>query len=76
MLYMYLEIKVIRKRVEEMGGEIINIEWRAFETGPFRFAGKGTMVYKFQYAVKQNDKDVIKEAWVKTGGLFGDDWRF
>lgn len=68
--------KKIEKRVREMDGENINIEWRFLEKGPFRIAGRGTMVYKFTYTVKQNGKDVRKEGWVKTGGLFGDDWRF
>jgi Ca2+/Na+ antiporter len=68
--------KKIERKVEEMGGKIINIEKSVFEKGPFRFAGKGIMIYKFQYTVKQNGEDITKEAWVKTGGLFGDDWRF
>lgn len=59
----------IKEKVESMGGEIVNIEYRKFFAGPFVIINRISSVYRFEYR-KDNQ---IKEGWVKFN-LFSSDW--
>lgn len=67
----------IEEKVDGMGCEIVLIEWKAFDKGPFRFVMRGTMIYRFEYIMKGEGLKSKKEAWVRFGGwLLGTDWKF
>ncbi len=61
----------ITEKIHSIGGEIVNIERKAFYSGPFLMSGKGSIVYRIEY---RKDSD-LKEGWVKFGNLFGPDWK-
>ncbi len=63
----------IKNQIESMGGRLLSYEKRNMFTGigPFHVVGKGRMVYRIDYEVN----GVMKEGWVRFGGLFGPDWR-
>jgi len=63
--------QAIREKVNSLGGNVINIERRTFRTGPFILPGKGKIVYRVEYRLD----GIVKEGWVKFGGLLGPDWR-
>lgn len=59
----------IEKKVERNGGEIVSIDSRAFNIGPFRIKTKEQYIYRFEY--EQDGKS--KVGWVRFGP-FDDDW--
>lgn len=63
----------IESQIESIGGRLIGYEKRSIFSGigPFTVVGKGRMVYKIDYEVN----GVIKEGWVRFGGIMGPDWR-
>ena len=70
-LYM-ITIKASKKSIEnyvyQMGGKLVNIE-RSEEfpvDGPFKYTGKGRMIYKFEYRLN----DTVKTGYVRFD-MFG-----
>lgn len=65
--------KSIYYEIEAMGGTVISIERRSFFTGigPFHVVGKNRVIYRILYEIN----GVVKEGWVRFGGLMGPDWR-
>jgi hypothetical protein len=61
----------ITEQIHSIGGEVIDIERKAFSGGPFFMVGKGRTVYRIEY--RKDNK--VREGWVKFGGLFGAEWR-
>lgn len=55
--------KDIQSTVQKKGGEVVSVEQRVINTGPFHFVGKNMRVYHFIYEV--NGKE--KEGWMRTG---------
>lgn len=55
--------KDIQSTVQKKGGEVVSVEQRVLNTGPFHFVGKNARVYHFIYEV--NGKE--KEGWMRTG---------
>lgn len=61
----------ITEEVNSMGGQVINIERKTFDRGPFVIVGKGKTIYRFEYSIDNE----IKEGWVRFGSIFGPDWK-
>ncbi|MCR3923445.1 MAG: hypothetical protein NUK65_13185 [Firmicutes bacterium] len=61
----------IIKQIDGMGGKVLFIERKRFDTGPFLLFRRGRSIYKIKYSIE----DEIKEGWVKFGDLFGPEWR-
>lgn len=61
----------IKERIHSIGGEVIAVEKKSFNTGPFVYDRRGRTIYKVRY-MKDNEE---KEGWVMFGSLSGPDWR-
>jgi c-di-AMP phosphodiesterase-like protein len=61
----------IYRQIEQLGGQVINIERQTLSTRPFSIAGKEVAVYKIKYKIDGE----VEEGWVRFGGIFGPSWK-
>lgn len=53
----------IHRKIESIQGEVIDIDYRVLDKGPFWYANKGTNVYRITY-IQDNEEKI---GWVKFG---------
>ncbi|MCM3042935.1 hypothetical protein M3201_25075 [Paenibacillus motobuensis] len=65
------DISYFNKKINSMGGVVIDVERHIFDNGPFWYREKNRDIYEITYKIH----GVKKTAWVKKG-TFEEDWRW
>lgn len=62
--------KEIRQIVQKKGGEVVTIDLRSWNIGPFKMRAKHERIYRVTYKLN----GVEKKVWVKKGSWGKDKW--